>query len=148
MMIQFHQSLSEQSVYYRYFGTLSLSQRTTHERLIRMCCIDYDRELALLAVHPDTVGRRDRIVAVGRFIRLPDSADAEVAVIVADEFQGKGLGTHMVGQLLSVARQEGVRRIVANILPENQLMQDICKKFGFQLRFDSDDRVMRAELAV
>ena len=148
MMVQFHQSLSEQSVYFRYFGTLSLTQRTTHERLIRMCCIDYDREIALLAIHSNPTNPTDRIAAVGRFIRLPDTSDAEIAVIVADTFQGKGLGTRMVGQLLGIARQEGVRRILANILPENQLMQRICKKFGFQLRFDSEDRIMTAEMVV
>jgi acetyltransferase len=148
MMVQFHHELSEQSVYFRYFGTMSLSQRTTHERLTRMCCIDYDRELALLAVYADPSSHEDKIAAVGRFIRLHGTPDVEIAVIVADSFQRKRLGTHIVSQLLGIARQEGVQRILANILPENQLMQRICRKLGFHLRHDLEDGVVKAELVL
>ena len=147
MMIRFHKALSEQSVYYRYFGTLSLSQRTAHERLTRMCFIDYDRELALVAVRNDSDPDSAEIIAVGRLIKLHGSADAEIAVLVADSFQGQRLGTDIVSRLLRIARQEGVRRICAEILPENHLMQRICQKLGFQIHHELADRIVRAEIA-
>ncbi|HWP84358.1 MAG TPA: bifunctional acetate--CoA ligase family protein/GNAT family N-acetyltransferase [Terriglobia bacterium] len=148
LMVEFHQALSEQSIYFRYFGSLSLSQRTTHERLIRMCCIDYDREIALLAVYPNAATGRESIAAVGRLIRVHGTADAEIAVIVADAFQGKRLGTYLVSQLVSIARQEGVQRILAEILPENQLMQRICQRLGFRLRHVPEDQLVKAELSL
>ncbi|MBI2819321.1 MAG: bifunctional acetate--CoA ligase family protein/GNAT family N-acetyltransferase [Acidobacteria bacterium] len=148
MMIRFHKALSEQSVYYRYFGTMSLSQRTAHERLTRMCFIDYDRELALVAVRKDSDPDRAEIIAVGRLIKLHGSPDAEIAVLVADSFQGKRLGTDMVSRLLRIARQEGVRRICAEILPENHLMQRICQKLGFQLHHELGGHIVRAEIAL
>ena len=148
MMIRFHKALSEQSVYYRYFGTMSLSQRTAHERLTRMCFIDYDRELALVAVRNDSDPDSAEIIAVGRLIKLHGSTDAEIAVLVADSFQGKRLGTDIVSRLLKIARQEGVRRICAEILPENHQMQRICQKLGFQIRHELGDRIVTAEIAL
>ncbi|MBI3933321.1 MAG: bifunctional acetate--CoA ligase family protein/GNAT family N-acetyltransferase, partial [Acidobacteria bacterium] len=144
MMIQFHKALSEQSVYYRYFGTMSLSQRTAHERLTRMCFIDYDRELALIAVRNDSDAAQAEIMAVGRLIRLHGTDEVEIAVLVADSFQGKGLGTRIVSRLMQIAHQEGVRRIQAEILPENLRMQRICKKLGFELRHDTENKVVAA----
>jgi len=148
MMIRFHKALSEQSVYYRYFGTMSLSQRTAHERLTRMCFIDYDRELALVAVRNDSDPDSAEIIAVGRLIKLHGSTDAEIAVLVADSFQGKRLGTDIVSRLLKIARQEGVRRICAEILPENHQMRRICQKLGFQIRHELGDRIVTAEIAL
>jgi acetyltransferase len=128
MIVAFHQGLSERTVYFRYFQVLNLSQRTSHERLTRICFIDYDREIALVAVHEDS------ILAVGRLTRLHDSDDAEFAVLVADAWQGQGLGAELLRRLLDVARAEGIRVVAGQVLPENRSMLAIARKAGFRLR--------------
>jgi acetyltransferase len=145
MMIEFHHTLSEESVHLRYFGAMSLSQRTTHERLIRICFIDYDRQIALVAVRHGPEITRPEIVAIGRLIRRHGTPDAEVAVLVSDPFQGKGVGTELVRRLLEIAPQEGIKRVVAEMLPENQAMQQVCRELGFQLRYQSGGQAVESE---
>jgi acetyltransferase len=148
LMVRFHESLSEQSVYMRYFHMLGLSQRTAHERLTRICFVDYDREIALVAerIDPET-GERE-IMGVARLSRLATGFDdeAEFSVLVGDPFQRQGIGTLLVSKLLDVGRAEGIRRIIADILFENYPMQHIFKKVGFQLHRDTEEMVVKAEL--
>jgi acetyltransferase len=146
MMVRLHESLSEESVYFRYFGTMSLSQRTAHQRLIRTCFIDYDRELALVAVRSGVESAESEIIGVGRLIKKHGTTEAEIAVLVTDRFHGKGLGTQLVRQLLKIAPQEGVQRIVADVLPENEAMQRVFRKLGFQLHFDPKEQAVRGEI--
>src|ERR1700694_3567960 len=77
LMIKFHQALSDRTVYMRYFQSLKLSQRTSHERLSRICSIDFDREMVLVAEHKDATGDPE-IVAVGRLSRLRNPGEAEM----------------------------------------------------------------------
>ena len=147
LMVRFHESLSEQSVYMRYFHMLGLSQRTAHERLTRICFIDYDREMALVAerTNPET-GERE-ILGVARLSRRGNVADeAEFSVLISDRFQRQGLGTLLVSKLLEVGRAEGLRRITADILFENYPMQRIAQKLGFLLHRDTEEMVMKADL--
>ncbi len=139
---RFHETLSERSVYFRYFHVMKLSQRTSHERLLRICFVDYDREMALVAEF------EGRIVGVGRLSKLRGTTDAECAVIISDTFQGRGLGTELLRSVLEVARAEKVARVVADILTENRSMQKICQKAGFKLRHVPQNDVVAAELAL
>jgi acetyltransferase len=132
LLVKFHESLSEQTVYLRYFQALKLSQRVAHERLSRMCFIDYSRELALVAEHRDAQGRPE-IIAVGRLTRLP-SGTAEFALLVADRYQRHGLGSELLSRLLSYARDERLREVHGHILRDNTGMQHVVKKLGFHLR--------------
>jgi len=147
LMVRLHQTLSEQSVYLRYFGTMSLSERTAHQRLIRMCFIDYAREMALVAVRDDSETRAPEIIGVGRLIKQHGTADAEIAVLVTDRFQDKGIGTELVRQLLKIGPREGVQRVMAQILPENEAMQRVFRKHGFRLRHDTQNRLVHAQLS-
>ncbi|MBA3794530.1 MAG: bifunctional acetate--CoA ligase family protein/GNAT family N-acetyltransferase [Rubrobacter sp.] len=147
LMVKFHESLSEQSVYMRYFHMMKLDQRTAHERLTRICFIDYDREMALVAerTNPET-GERE-IMGVSRLSRhgaVP--REAEFSVLVSDRFQRRGLGTLLVGRILEVGRAEGLRRITAEILLDNRPMQRISERLGFHLRRDTENMVVKAEL--
>jgi acetyltransferase len=147
LMVKFHESLSEQSVYMRYFHMLNLSQRTAHERLTRICFIDYDRELALVAerTNPET-GERE-IMGVARLSRRGTVTDeAEFSVLVSDPFQRRGLGTLLLSKLLTVGRAEGLRHISADILFENYPMQRISRNLGFYLHRDTEEMVMKADL--
>jgi acetyltransferase len=147
LLIKLHQALSDRSVYLRYFQPLKLSQRTAHERLTRICFIDYDREIALVTEHK-AKDNTDEIIAIGRLSKLRGRDEAELAVLVDDRFQHQGLGTELYRRLISVARAERVKLVVSTILAENREMRAICQKLGFQLRADLEDGTIRAELPV
>jgi acetyltransferase len=139
MMVKFHATLSERSVYLRYFHLMNLSQRVAHERLTRICFIDYDREMALVAE------RQGEILAVARLTRVPGSNDAEVAVLVSDQFHGLGLGKELLGRLVMVGRDEKLSALRADILPDNRDVMRICEKLGFTLRHSIEDQVVKAD---
>jgi acetyltransferase len=148
LMVKFHETLSEQSVYFRYFQALHLSRRVTHERLTRICFNDYDREIALVVDRKDPQTGTSQVLGVGRLTKLHDVNQAEFAILISDLQQGQGLGTELLAQLLEIGREEKLSRIVGEILPENQPMQNVCKKLGFHLQYSFEDRVVRAEIAL
>jgi acetyltransferase len=123
---------------------LNLSQRTAHERLTRMCFIDYDRGMALVAERENADGVRE-LLGIGRLTRVHGTNEAEMAVLVSDDFQGRGLGTELLRRLLEVGRQEKVERITADILAENRSMQRICERLGFQLKYDAEEATVKVE---
>ncbi|WP_225414413.1 bifunctional acetate--CoA ligase family protein/GNAT family N-acetyltransferase [Stigmatella hybrida] len=135
-MEAFHRALSEQSVFMRYAGMMRLDQRVAHERLARICFIDYAREMALLAIHPTPEG--DEIVGVGRLTRLQGTGDGEFAMLISDRMQYQGLGSEMLQRLVDIGREWGLERIVADILSRNRPMQRVCKKLGFDIIADPD----------
>jgi acetyltransferase len=146
LMVKFHEALSEQSVYYRYFFPMKLSQRVAHERLTRICFIDYDREMALVAErrHPQT-GHQE-IIAVGRLNKSRARNEAEFAILIRDEFQRQGLGTELLSRLVKVGRDEKLSRIIGHILLDNRGMQRVCEKLGFRLRHSLEQEQVKAEI--
>ena len=147
LLIKLHQALSERTVYLRYFQPLKLSQRTAHERLTRICFIDYDREMVLVVERKLEDGS-PQIIAIGRLSKLRGRDEAELAVLVDDRCQHQGLGTELYRRLIAMARDEGVRHVVSTILNENRDMRAICKKLGFTMRADMEDGTMQADLEV
>jgi acetyltransferase len=146
LMVRFHQELSERSVYMRYFHMVSLGQRIAHERLTRICFIDYDREIALVADYGSPADGRHEIAGVARLSRLQGSRKAEFALVLSDRFQHRGLGSAMLRHLVDVARAEGLTRVGAEILAENVEMQRVCGKAGFRLERSADDHTVVATL--
>ena len=147
LMVKFHESLSEESIYMRYFHAMNLDRRTAHDRLTRICFIDYDREMALVAEreNPET-GVRE-ILGVARLSSPGGTrSEAEFSVLISDDFQRRGLGTILMTRLLEVGREEGLRRITADILYDNRPMQRLSKKLGFGVRRDRRNMVMKADL--
>jgi acetyltransferase len=146
LMVKFHGTLSEETVLYRYFGLPKLEQRVAHERLTRICFNDYDREIALVAVrkHPDT--KADEIIGVARLIKLQGIDTAEFAIVISDQFQGHGLGTHLLQLLVNIGRREKIGRITSLIMPENYVMQRVSRKVGFEVTYDRFNEAMRAEI--
>src|ERR1044071_1707341 len=101
MMVDFHRGLSDHTVYMRYFTAMKLSQRTTHERLTRVCSIDYDRELALVGEIHDPETRQKKIIGVARLIRLRSNpSQAEFALIVSDAWHRRGVGRELLRRLI------------------------------------------------
>ncbi|HXY13250.1 MAG TPA: bifunctional acetate--CoA ligase family protein/GNAT family N-acetyltransferase [Terriglobales bacterium] len=145
LLIRLHEALSERSVYLRYFQPLKLSHRTAHERLTRICFIDYDREMALVAESKRKDGTPE-IIAIGRLSKLRGRNEAELAVLVDDRHQHLGLGTELYRRLIDVARDEKLERVISMILSENRDMLTICEKLGFEFQSDLEDGTVRAEL--
>jgi len=146
LLIKFHERLSERSVYLRYFTPLGLSQRTAHERLTRICFIDYDREMALVAERTDPASGAPQIVGVARTSRLHGTQTVEATVVIEDDFQHQGLGSELVKRIVEIARKENAVQVVAAMLPENEDMQAIFRKLGFAIREDAKRGMVRAEL--
>jgi acetyltransferase len=142
----FHETLSERSVYSRYFTPLRLEQRVDHERLTRICFNDYDREIALVAEHRNEGSGRHEILGVGRLSRISGSAEAEFAMLIGDHWQRKGLGTQLLKSLLQIGRDEKLTRIVATILADNHEMQTLCRKAGFHFHHPKGSAECVAEI--
>jgi acetyltransferase len=145
LMVKFHETLSDRSVYLRYFYSLSLSSRVAHDRLVRICFVDYDREMAIVAEHRDATGER-RILGVGRLVKSHAKNEGEVAVLISDACQNQGLGTELFRRVIQVARDEKLARVDAEILPDNLSMKKIAKHLGFRVRAFDDPTSLRAVL--
>src|SRR5689334_15728642 len=147
-MVKFHETLSERSVYLRYFHLMNLEQRTQHERLTRICFIDYDREMALVAVRRNPETGESEILGVGRMTKIHGTTEGEVAVLVSDKWHGRGLGKELLQRLLIVGANEKLTRLTADILPDNRDVMRICEKLGFSLKHSLEDEVVRAEFVL
>jgi acetyltransferase len=111
-----------------------LSSRIAHERLLRICFGDYEREIVLVAeLHTPQTGAR-RILGVGRLNKVQSRSTAEVAILVADEFQARGLGFQLLSRVVQVAREEKLTRVRSEMLHDNLAMQILSKRVGFELR--------------
>jgi acetyltransferase len=133
----------------RYAQILKTSRLIAHQRLSRICFIDYDREIALIGVrrHPET--QEPEIWGISRLSKLhSNKQEAEFAILVSDPFQGQGLGTELLRQLISIGRAEKLSVIRAEILSDNFVMQHICKKFGFVIHRISGESMVSAELSL
>lgn len=131
MMVKFHETLSEKSVYARYLNTMPLVQRTAHDRLARICFNDYDREIALVVEKGK--GRHREILGVGRLSKVSGLNEAEFALLISDKWQGKGIGTQLVKLLIQVGKTEKLGRLVTDVLNENVQMLHLLKKAGFKI---------------
>jgi acetyltransferase len=130
----------------RYFGPLPVAQRIEHQRLTRMCFIDYDREMALVVERKDAATGKRMIIGVGRLIKLHDRNEAEWAVVLSDAYQRHGVGSELLRRLVLVARDERLSRIFAEILPENRGMLRVAEKQGFRLRRLLSEHIVIAEI--
>ncbi len=145
LMVRFHTTLSERSVYLRYFCSLSLSTRVEHERLVRICFGSYDRGFALVAEYKNPSSGDHEILGVGRFTAITRT-EAEAAVLVTDHWQGRGLGTELLAGVARVARAEGFKRLSGEILRDNLATQAIFKKTGFNVRATEDPSSVAASI--
>jgi acetyltransferase len=141
LIVRFHHQLSEQSVYFRFFGPLRLENRVAHERLARLCFIDYDRELALVATLAS-----GEIIAVGRLCKRRWANDAEFAIVVADRWQRQGLGARLMELLIQAGRDEGLDRLTAVILRDNHGMEAVCRKAGCKVHTVQGQTELNAEI--
>jgi acetyltransferase len=148
LLVRFHQHLSDRTVFLRYFHLTKLDQRIKHERLARLCLIDPTVEAALVVERDGDQDTRE-IIAVGRLTRPNARGEAEIALLVSDVYQGQGLGSELLRRLCAHARAIGVRRLVGEILAENDPMLTVARRVGFSvLPVKGDPQTLRAELTL
>jgi len=145
LLVKFHETLSEESVYHRYFTQLKLDQRIAHERLTRICFNDYDREIALVAERKDPKTKQPEILGVGRLSKEHGLNEGEFALLVNDHWQKKGLGAELLKRLVAIGKAEKLTRLSAEIMADNHAMQHISKQVGFKLTAGADGRDYMAE---
>ncbi len=135
----FVRNLSEQS---RFFRFMRMLQELTPEMLARFTQIDYDREMAFIAVV--SKGHEQIEVGVSRYVTNPDWLSAEFALVVADDFHGKGVGTKLMQALMKTARARGLQMLEGEVLRQNRPMQALMTKLGFTIEaVPEDDEIVR-----
>jgi acetyltransferase len=139
--LEFIRGLSTETRRFRFFQII---RDLPHEALVRFCNIDYDREMAFIAEKRE--GDRRREIGVSRLIIEPNKMRGEFAVVVADEYHGKGLGIKLVDMLIDVAKEKGVESIYGIIMSENLAMIRLCEKLGFSTRREQDNVIAELKL--
>jgi acetyltransferase len=132
--LEFIRGLSTETSRFRFFQII---KDLPHEALVRFCNIDYDREMAFIAEARD--GDRGKEIGVARLILESNKRRGEFAVVVADAYQGSGLGMKLVDMLIGVAREKGVESIYGIIMSENLKMIRLCEKLGFSVRREQEN---------
>lgn len=134
----FVRELSPQSKYFRFMQGLN---ELTQQMLVRFTQLDYSRELALIAVLESP--EQEIELGVARYVMNPDGDSCEFALVVADKWQHKGIGSNLMTALIEAARQRGIKRMEGEILADNHNMLKLTKNLGFSLQANSDDPGIR-----
>ena len=142
MEAEMFSKFSRQTQYYRFFGYIG---NVTHETLIRYTQIDYDRELALIA--EITEEGRPMMAGVVRLVADTNNETAEFAIVVADTWQGLGLGNEFTDLILNIAKEKGIKKIYATVLQANTTMLHMFRKRQFNIK-SLDYETSYAELAL
>lgn len=137
LLQQFISQVTKEDLYYRYFSEIN---EFTHDDLANMTQIDYDREMAFVAVH--TAGDKHEILGVTRAISDPDNIDAEFAVLVRSDLKGLGLGRRLLEKLINYTREHGLQRLNGITMPNNQGMVSLARKLGFEVDVQLEDGIV------
>ncbi|HEX6005062.1 MAG TPA: GNAT family N-acetyltransferase [Burkholderiales bacterium] len=138
---EFVRELSSESRYFRFMQAL---RELSPQMLSHFTRIDYDRHMAFLAVVP--AGDREREIGVGRYVAAPDGTSCEFAVVVADAWHGKGVGSALMDALMDAARGRGFQRMFGDVLANNHKMRTLMRHMGFRIAAHADDaRLVRVE---
>ncbi len=129
MMAELFTSFSKETQRFRFFNVI---KSIDHDMLVRFTQIDYDRELALVAELVE--GKNKRLAGVVRYVADSTNTSAEFSVVVGDPWRGLGIGKIATDQLLSIAKQRGIKKIYASLLTDNLIMIKMFKKRGFSIR--------------
>jgi acetyltransferase len=137
LIYAFFKSLSDETVTFRFCQRLV---DMPHERLSRYCQIDYDRELAFVAVIKDEKNK-ECIIGEVRISKLPDLENAELAILIGDEWQGRGIGNKLMEYCIDIAKETGLKSLWMEILKNNRRMLSLGLKHGFKQAYDDEDMV-------
>jgi acetyltransferase len=141
---EFVRKLSDEA---RYFRFRDVVRELSPRMLTQLTRVDYDRHLALIAVTGH--GEREIQIGVARYVVDADRSRCEFAIVVADDWQRKGLGSRLMEALMAAARAAGMREMYGEVLAGNRKMLDFAARLGFQARVDeSDPSVLRVEKSI
>ena len=129
LLVELFSALSPRSIYFRFFSPL---KALPTKMLARLTQIDYDRDMALVAI--DTEVEHERILAVARLMSTPRTEEAEFAVAVGDPWQGQGIGAALMDRLIGIAKEKGMKRITGQVLAENTQMLALARRLGFEVK--------------
>ncbi len=141
LLVKFHESLSDRTVYMRYLHPMLLTQRVAHDRLARICHCDYDREITLVADYEDPKTGEHSILAAARMSKLHGMDEARFSILVTDAAQGKGLGKGLLHRLIQMSKEEKLRRIEALVTADNTVMRKLCEELNFHVVPDGDNKI-------
>ena len=142
MELEFIRGLSTETSRFRFFQII---KDLPHDALVRFCNIDYDREMAIIAEKRE--GDRTIEIGVSRLIIDPGKKHGEFAVVVADNYQSRGLGTKLVDMLIEFAREKGIDTIYGTVMSENIKMIQLCEKLGFTTRREHENVTAELKLS-
>lgn len=145
LLVDFHKTLSERTVFMRYLQPMMLQDRVMHERLSRICHSDYDREITLVVEGKNKEGQPS-ILGVGRLSKMHGTNEARFSVLISDAYQGIGIGGELLRRAVDVAKGEKLQAISATVSADNQPMRKLFEKVGFKLEPDSGDKLFTARL--
>jgi acetyltransferase len=145
MMVKFHATLSDRSVYLRYLQPMVLQERVVHDRLSHICHCDYDREIALV-----TEGKDDKdetvIMGVVRLSKLHGTEEARLSILISDHYQGMGLGSELICRALNIAKDEHLKGLTAVLTDDNQAMKHVMEKLGFCVKPSTNAGLLTAKI--
>ena len=139
----FIDQVTKEDLYYRYFSEIN---EFSHDDLANMTQIDYDREMAFVAVRQKNDG--SEIIGVTRALSDPDNIDAEFAVLVRSDLKGLGLGSELLEKMIQYTRSHGLTRLTAVTMPNNRGMIGLAKKLGFSIDVQMEDGIVNLELTL
>ena len=141
-MIRFHESLSDESIYLRYFGHISLDTRTLHERLARVCANTAD-SYAIVAERHETRTHPEEILAVGRLTTTARATDATFAMLMTEKDEDTSLPRELLKRLVEIARAHGFHALTGELLVGDHVTLDICRSYGFEQHTIPEDGIVR-----
>ncbi|WP_410013748.1 bifunctional acetate--CoA ligase family protein/GNAT family N-acetyltransferase [Sodalis sp. C49] len=143
LLKQFIGAVTPEDLYYRYFSEIT---EFTHEDLAYMTQIDYDREMAFVAIRQNDAG--NTIIGVTRVFSDPDNTEAEFSVLVRSDLKKMGLGRLLLQKMIAYARDHGLRRLNAITMPSNHGMISLAKKLGFTVDLQLEDGIVALSLSL
>ena len=141
LLVDLFHSLSERSIYYRFFSPL---KSLPPEMLARFTQLDYDRDMALVAF--DQTHLAEKMLGVARFMGYPGGKSGEIAVAVGDAWHGKGVGATLLKRLLMIAKERGMESLGGPVLEENTQMLTLARKFGFRVSRHPGERAYEIKM--
>jgi acetyltransferase len=138
-MLDLFNAFSERTILFRFFQVL---KSMPHKQIVRYTQIDYDREMAIVAVESER--NKERILGVGRLNYYPNLETSEFSVVVGDPWQRKGLGTKLLKLCIEIARERNVSQLWGDIMAENEGMIRLCKRLGFKINWHHEEGIARA----
>jgi len=144
-MVRFHEHISEESIYMRYFEYLGLDRRTSHERLMRVCA-NTPESYAIVVEQPATPHRPAAILAVGRLTKTSKTYVATFDTLLAENEEPSRLGKVLLDRLIKLARAFGFQALTGELLVADHDALNLCRALGFTLQTLPEDCLVRVTL--